>query len=379
MLQQNWNRLTVMVVDDNRFVRSLIESVLRSFGIENIETEEDGAAAIRRLKQSKVDPIGANLGTVDIILCDYLMPGVDGNLFLRWIRTGHGVQDRFVPVVMISGAADRDVVEHARDAGVTEFLAKPFSAKAIADRILSVIISPRQFVLANGYFGPDRRRTEHEVSVERRVATPEEVQVVHRESNERQLRDDVKAIHFRPSNKLLDKLGAQSMRNELDIDPLLIEAAEAKIQSMVGDYSDWVNKSLGVLTVAHKSLRLGEGHEDANRKHLAHINKIAHELRGQGGIFDYPLITALGKSLYRTTMDYGVTVTQKRQKLLKAHIDAIRTVFTQKIRGDGGEVGTALLKEMAGAVKRYSETKRKPIDIEAEAGPPADEAAAPGD
>ena len=76
-------------------------------------------------------------------------------------------------------------------------------------------------------------------------------------------------------------------------------------------------------------------------------------------------------------MDYGVTVTQKRQKLLKAHIDAIRTVFTQKIRGDGGDVGTALLVEMAGAVQRYSESQRRPI--EADAVPASDEAAAPGD
>jgi hypothetical protein len=46
----------------------------------------------------------------------------------------------------------------ARDAGVTEFLAKPISAKALYQRILNVVASPRPFIRTKTYFGPDRRR-----------------------------------------------------------------------------------------------------------------------------------------------------------------------------------------------------------------------------
>ncbi|MCG8356078.1 MAG: response regulator [Kiloniellales bacterium] len=355
MLQENWNRLTVLIVDDNRFVRSLLESVMRSFGIERLVAVEDASVAIKRLKLSKIDPISAQLGTVDIILSDYLMPSVDGGLFLRWIRTGEGVPDRFVPFIMVSGAADREVVEQARDAGVTEFLAKPFSAKSIAERILHVINNPRQFILTRGYFGPDRRRTEQPVEVERRITQAGQIQVVHREANVTALRDDVRAIHFRPANKLKDKVGSNALKGEIDIDPIIIQAAETKIQSMLGDYSDWVQKSLEAMTEASDSLQIETEHGDVNRKYIAQINKIAHELRGQGGIFNYPLTTALGKSLYRTTMDFGMIMTENRIKLIRAHIDGIRSVFHNKIRGDGGEVGAALLKEIATAVKRYSE------------------------
>ncbi len=358
MLQENWDRLTVLIVDDNRFVRNLLEGVVRSFGIERIETEEDGANAIKRLKLSKVDPVSAELGTVDLILSDFLMSGVDGNLFLRWIRTGDQVPDRFVPFIMVSGAADREVVEQARDAGVTEFLAKPFSARSIAERILHVINKPRQFVLAEGYFGPDRRRIPHRVEVERRITTPDQIQVVHREASEKELRPDVRAIYFRPLNKLKDKLGGNALKGEVDIDPLLIQAAESRIQSMVGDYCDWVQHYIDTMIKAFDSLTPGRGNEDANRGHIAKINKVAHELRGQGGIFDYPLITALGKSLYDATDDYGMTMSENRLKLIRAHIDGIRTIFMTKIRGDGGAVGASLLKEIAGAVKRYQEPKR---------------------
>jgi len=52
----------------------------------------------------------------------------------------------------------------ARDHGVTEFLAKPFTVQAFFDRLVSVIIRPRAFVDAESYFGPDRRRRQTTIS-----------------------------------------------------------------------------------------------------------------------------------------------------------------------------------------------------------------------
>jgi two-component system, chemotaxis family, chemotaxis protein CheY len=47
----------------------------------------------------------------------------------------------------------------ARDAGVTEFMAKPISANALYQRILNIVANPRPFIKTKTYFGPDRRRT----------------------------------------------------------------------------------------------------------------------------------------------------------------------------------------------------------------------------
>jgi len=358
MMHLNWDRLTVLVVDDNKFVRRLLEGTLRTFGIENLISEGDATTAIKRLRLSKSDPVKAGIGSIDLILCDYVMPGVNGGLFLRWIRTDEQAPDRFVPFIMVSGAADREVVEQARDAGVSEFLAKPFSAKSIADHVLQVVNKPRPFVLASGYFGPDRRRVAKSRAKERRITEPSQIQTLRRESSETELREDVRAIHFVLPNKLQDKLGANALKGDIGFDPMVIQAAESRIQSMVGDYTDWVaryldrmNRSLSVLiSVSGKDQ---EATNAANRKPIAEINRIAHELRGQGGIFGYPLITALAKSLYKTTSDPLLLVTEERRELIAAHIDAIRTVFRDKISGNGGEVGSALLREISAAVKRY--------------------------
>ena len=358
MMHLNWDRLTVLVVDDNKFVRRLLESTLRSFGIENLISEGDAANAIKRLRLSKTDPVKAGVGSIDLILSDYVMPGVDGGLFLRWLRTDEQAPDHFVPFIMVSGAADREVVELARDAGVSEFLAKPFSAKSIADCILRVINKPRRFVLANGYFGPDRRRVAKPRANERRITEPSQVQTLRRESHNIELRDDLRAIHFLLPNKLEDKLGANALKGEIGLDPMVIHAAEARIQSMVGDYTDWVGKHLQRMSRSLSVLVSVSGDDQeaintVNRKPVAEINRIAHELRGQGGIFGYPLITALGKSLYKTTLDPLMIITEERRTLIEAHIDAIRTVFREKISGNGGEVGSALLREINTAVKRY--------------------------
>ena len=60
---------------------------------------------------------------------------------------------------MLTGHSEKARVVGARDAGVTEFLVKPISAKALYERIFNVIANPRPFIKTKTYFGPDRRRT----------------------------------------------------------------------------------------------------------------------------------------------------------------------------------------------------------------------------
>ncbi len=364
MLKLNWDNITILVVDDNTFMRNLIVSTLRMLGIGNIVARSSAIVAIESLSESRRNPINAGFGTIDIILSDFVMEEVDGALFLRWIRTSKQAPDRFVPFVMVSGAADQQIVEAARDAGVSEFLAKPFSAKSLGDRILEVIKNPRQYVLAPGYFGPDRRRQDRPTSwsyaddysqpeKNRRLTEASQIQVVHSRSNIRTLRDDVRAIYFRPANRLRDKLGSNALRGQIDFDPLVIQAAENRIQEMVGDYAVWVKNYLDTMGRSYRAL---VKREEEPKQHIVNINQIAHELRGQGGIFDYPLITSFGKSLYDATLDTRGKVTENRLKLIEAHIDALRVVFNKRVRGDGGKVGAELLKDIERAVKKYSET-----------------------
>jgi DNA-binding response OmpR family regulator len=87
------------------------------------------------------------------------MPIFDGLELIQMIRQPGGNSNPFVPIVMLTGHTERTRVTAARDAGITEFLAKPISAKGLYQRIFSIVAHPRPFIKTATYFGPDRRRT----------------------------------------------------------------------------------------------------------------------------------------------------------------------------------------------------------------------------
>ncbi|MFC7050470.1 response regulator [Emcibacter nanhaiensis] len=175
------SRISILVVEDSQFIRSLIVNSLRVLGVGTIKSVGDGGEAIDFLKQVADDPMKAGMMSVDIIISDWEMSPVNGMMLLRWVRRHKESPDRFVPFIMLTGYSEPNRVQEAREMGVNEFMSKPFSINALADKIFSVIMKPRQFVHTSTYFGPDRRRQVIPIEGEdRRKLTyeSEEVEVV---------------------------------------------------------------------------------------------------------------------------------------------------------------------------------------------------------
>lgn len=143
-----FEKLSVLVVDDNPHMRSLLRALLNCAGVQQVSEAADGTAAIKAL----ADP------TIDLVLTDMAMNPMDGVEFTRRVRNERDSPNPFLPIIMITGHAERARVEEARDAGVTEFLAKPLTSQNLYARIAEVVERPRVFVRCDGYFGPDRRR-----------------------------------------------------------------------------------------------------------------------------------------------------------------------------------------------------------------------------
>jgi DNA-binding response OmpR family regulator len=93
------------------------------------------------------------------------------------IRQPDSKGNPYAPIIMLTGHSEKRRVTVARDAGVTEFLAKPISAKGLYQRILNVVANPRPFIKTKTYFGPDRRRNTVNTYIgpERRVGGEMEV------------------------------------------------------------------------------------------------------------------------------------------------------------------------------------------------------------
>ena len=76
-------------------------------------------------------------------------------------------------------------------------------------------------------------------------------------------------------------------------------------------------------------------------------------MKGQGGTFGYPLISIFGKSLNEMTFG-AVDVGDNQLELVKSHIDLMRAVINDRIAGDGGEIGQALVASLQQAIKKYT-------------------------
>lgn len=157
-----FDRMSFLVVDDNSHMRRLVRSLLHGFGSRQVYEAEDGAAGLEA-----VETYGP-----DILITDWAMPIFDGLELVQMIRNPDACKHAYIPIIMLTGHAERQRVIQARDMGVTEFLCKPISAKALYDRIYSVVMSPRPFIRTKTYFGPDRRRYRNPnyTGVERRKA-----------------------------------------------------------------------------------------------------------------------------------------------------------------------------------------------------------------
>lgn len=151
-MSYKFEKLSVLVVEDTAPMRKLICSILEKLGVGTIIEAENGKEGFEIF--CKKNP--------DIVLTDWMMEEMNGIELTREIRMSSLSTDRMAPVIIITGYSALHRVSEARDAGVTEFLVKPFSANDISRRIAHVISHPRDFIDAPLYFGPDRRRRKDE-------------------------------------------------------------------------------------------------------------------------------------------------------------------------------------------------------------------------
>lgn len=140
--------LSVLIVDDHANMRKILNTILHALGIHYVYEANDGADGFEAMRAYNPD----------ILIVDWEMPGINGIEFTGLVRKASDSPNPFVPIIFLTSYSDRKHVYSARDAGVTEFLAKPVSANAIYLRLMSIINKPRPFVSARRYFGPCRRR-----------------------------------------------------------------------------------------------------------------------------------------------------------------------------------------------------------------------------
>ncbi|KXO80909.1 response regulator [Stutzerimonas stutzeri] len=118
------SKVSVLVVDDAPFIRDLVKKALRS-QFPGIRTEDavNGRKAQQMLARERFD----------LILCDWEMPEMSGLELLTWCRTQDAL--KAVPFIMVTSRGDKENVVQAIQAGVSDFIGKPFSNEQLTSKV----------------------------------------------------------------------------------------------------------------------------------------------------------------------------------------------------------------------------------------------------
>ena len=161
-------QLSVLVVDDNAFMRNVVRSLLANIGVKKVLDAGDGIAALDVIRQSQPD----------IVVLDWEMPLLNGPELVRIVRSPGVFPTPDIPIIMLTAHGERWRIVEAVKLGVNEFLCKPVSARSLLDRIISILLKPRESVQLGSYYGPTPRKAMVKAAFSLTDAGPAEPPVV---------------------------------------------------------------------------------------------------------------------------------------------------------------------------------------------------------
>ncbi len=119
--------LRFLVVDDFSTMRRIIRNLLKELGFNNVEEAEDGAMALKKLRD----------GGFDFVVSEWNMPNMDGLTMLQNVRADDTLKD--IPVLMVTAEAKKENIIAAAQAGASGYIVKPFTAATLDEKLNKII------------------------------------------------------------------------------------------------------------------------------------------------------------------------------------------------------------------------------------------------
>ncbi len=120
-------RKRILVVDDNTVMRSIARKSLEVCGYDNIVEAKDGKEGLNILSS----------GPVDVVMCDWEMPNMSGIELFGKMRVEQKLRN--IPFVMMTTESRKGKVVEALDAGITNYIVKPFSPETLCEKVTKML------------------------------------------------------------------------------------------------------------------------------------------------------------------------------------------------------------------------------------------------
>lgn len=119
--------LKILIVDDYKTMLRIIGNLLKQLGFRNVEEATDGTMALEKLKKDKFD----------LIISDWNMEPMGGLDLLKTVRNDTKLKN--LPFIMVTAESKVENVVIAKQAGVTNYIVKPFNAQTLKSKLCAVL------------------------------------------------------------------------------------------------------------------------------------------------------------------------------------------------------------------------------------------------
>jgi two-component system, chemotaxis family, chemotaxis protein CheY len=119
--------MNILIVDDYKTMLRIISNLLKQLGFKNIEEATDGSEALRKLRE----------GNFGLVISDWNMVPMTGLQLLKEVRADAKLKP--MPFIMVTAESKTENVVEAKNAGVSNYIVKPFNAETLKQKIVSVL------------------------------------------------------------------------------------------------------------------------------------------------------------------------------------------------------------------------------------------------
>ncbi|MGD2132611.1 MAG: response regulator [Maricaulaceae bacterium] len=148
MSNKSKSSVQFVICDDNMHTRRLVADVLGGVGFERMQFASTGHELLELTQEF----------LPSVVITSSRVPGISGLEYTRKVRAGMGSVSRVTSIIVMTDTPTPKFLDAARDSGVDEMLARPFTGEALLTRVEAVLLRPRRLVESVNYVGPCRRR-----------------------------------------------------------------------------------------------------------------------------------------------------------------------------------------------------------------------------
>jgi two-component system, chemotaxis family, chemotaxis protein CheY len=122
----------ILIVEDHLQMRTMLKTILVSFGFKKVLQASDGIEALSLIKEADL----VSRDRLHLVISDWNMPKMSGLDLLTAVRSDR--RHKNLPFIMLTSQAEQDSVLDAMKAGVTDYLVKPFTPKVLEQKLEGV-------------------------------------------------------------------------------------------------------------------------------------------------------------------------------------------------------------------------------------------------